>query len=287
MYDLGDTVTVAADCRNATGVLANATTATLTLTKPDGTADSPAPANPPTTAGKYTHAYATTQFGLYRYRWTFAGGVPAQAYADAFNVVDQTWPAFVGLAEVKDRLNIDPTDTAYDDELRGFILSASEVVEDIVGVVARRTFTETYSGCGERTVLLRRRPVLSITAVTENGVTVPPSQYSVDSAGVLTRRVGFAAGRWLWGVDNINVVYVAGRTAGPWSVIDATKELIRINWRPQQGGNYSPFDGGDSDDFGVSRAAEGGLQGEIRLGFFVPNTVMQRLQPHARGPHIA
>jgi hypothetical protein len=83
-------------------------------------------------------------------------------------------------------------------------------------------------------------------------------------------------------VDNIVVTYVPGRTGAAWSVVDATKELIRINWRPQSGGNYSVFDQGRGDDFG-----QGQEPGQIRLGFFVPNTVMQRLQPSARGPHIA
>lgn len=187
---------------------------------------------------------------------------------------------FVTLAEVKDHLNIPSTTTTYDTELQRFIDSACEVVEGIVGAVSDRTVAETHSG-GGTTLPLAVSPVKSITLVTQNGQTIPATGYSLND-DLLTRAVGFHASYWLPGVNNITVTYVAGRATVPASVLDGTKELIRINWRPQQGGNYSPFDQGRSDDFGT---AGGG--GEIRLGFFIPNTVMQRLQPSALGPLVA
>lgn len=275
MLDLGDIYPATVEVRNSAGVLVNAATMTFTFTLPDATTTSPAPSNPST--GRYEHDLLTTQLGLHRFRAVATG--PNAAWADVFTVHSLEAFALVGLAEVKDHLNIPAADTSADEELRGFILSACDVVEDVVGVVARRSFTQTLSGRGERSLLLSRRPVISVTSVTVDGVALASTDYSVTPHGVLTR----TAGRWPSGVDNIVVVYVAGRSVVPAGVLDGTKELIRINWRPQQGGNYSPFNQGRGDDFG--QQARGA--GEIRLGFFVPNTVMQRWQPSARGPHVA
>jgi Phage QLRG family, putative DNA packaging. len=185
------------------------------------------------------------------------------------------------LSDVKAHLNISADDTTDDEELRGLILSACAVVEDIVGVVAARTFTETASG-GDRYVALERSPVISVTSVTVDGQVVDPGAYTVSPSGLLAYR----SGAWPDGFRNVEVVYIAGRDVPPANVVDATKELIRINWRPQQGGNYSAFDGGGSDDFGVPASVEASLQGQLRLGFFVPNTVVQRLQPDRRGPVV-
>ncbi len=273
MIDLGDTVTLAAECRDAAGALANATTVALTVTLPDGTTATPPPTNPPGTTGRYTHPYVTTQSGRHTARWVLTGGVPTQAWTDVFDVAPANPIALVGLERIKNRLKIPLATTVHDEDLRALIASVTDVIEDIVGVVVRRSFTETYSGQGGSAILLRRRPVVSVTSVTVNGTLV--NDYSVNPAGVLTR-----AGRWPAGADNITATYVAGRVAPSASVLDGAEDLIRINWRPQVGGNHSVFDGGRSDD-----SAAG--QGEIRLGFFVPNTVMQRLQPSARGPHIA
>lgn len=274
MYDLGDTVPLAAPCRNSAGQAANADTVTLTVTKPDGTTDTPAPTNPPSTTGQYTHAYATAQAGRHTVRWTFAGTVPAQAYSDVFHV----WPSapawIVGLAETKDALNIAQTNTAHDDELRRTIAGASAVVEDIVGVVAVRTVTETHSG-GERALLLRHRPVIAVVSVTEDGTAVDTSDYTVTEAGVLTRASSYVPGWWAGGVDNIVVVTTVGRRIVADNILAGTRDLIRANFRPQLGGDYSPFD--------TAPARE---PGQMRLGFFVPNTVMERLNPSALGPQV-
>ncbi|MFE7868844.1 head-tail connector protein [Micromonospora humida] len=183
---------------------------------------------------------------------------------------------FVTLAEVKDHLNIPAGTTVHDGELQLFIDSASEVVEGIVGAVSDRVVVETHSG-GRPVIVLDVPPIKSVTSVTENGRPLPASGYSLNG-DLLTRSVSYYASAWLPGTNNITVTYVAGRDTVPASVLDGTKELIRLNWRPQTGGSGSVFN--QSPD-----SAGGG--GEVRLGFFVPNTVMQRLQPHALGPLVA
>lgn len=283
MIDLGDTYELAAECRNAAGGLADATIVSLTVTKPDGTVDVLAPANPPVVAGSYTYPYVTTQPGRHTVVWSFTGGVPAQASSDVFDVASASPVALVSLAAAKKHLGIPLTVTVHDEKLRGLIASITDVIEGITGTVVRRTFVETYSGRGEPALVLLHRPVVSVTSVTEDGVTVPPADYSAASSGLLTRVSGYrASGQWADGIDNIVVTYEAGRALVPASVLDGSLDLIRINWRPQAGGNSSVFDQGRSDDYG--QRAE---PGEMRLGFFVPNTVMQRLKPSERPPLVA
>jgi len=279
VYDIGDVYPATVTIRDASGNPTEATTIEFSFTLPDGSNVSVTPSG---SGGVYSYDFPIAERGLYRF--AAVATEPAASYADAFNVVDATWPAFVGLAEVKRHLNIPDTTTTHDEELRGFILSCSEVVESIVGTVARREVTEMYSGLRRVSIPLRRSPVVSVTSVRETGVTLTEgTDYVVSDAGVLSRLSGGTYPRsWRSGIANIEVTYVAGRESVPWSIIDATKELIRINWRPQAGGNYSVFSGGRPDDFGQLN-----FGGDIRLGFFIPNTVMQRLQPSQVGPYLA
>lgn len=277
MYDLGAVVPLGIDVRDGSGNLADAETVALTITLPSGTSATPTVANPPTSTGRYAVDYVTTAPGRHVVRWTTEN--PATAYMDVFHVAAD-WVAIVGLAETKRHLNIPADDTTMDEELRGFIASASLVVEDIVGVVARRVFTETDSG-GSRHIVLAHSPVLDIVEVTADGTVVDPGDYTSSPSGLLARR----SGTWPGGLRNISITYMAGRTVVEANIIDATKELIRINWRPQVGGNYSAFDGGRGDDFS-NAAVEASMQGNLRLGFFVPNTVVQRLSPNQRGPVV-
>ena len=173
----------------------------------------------------------------------------------------------VTVAEVKTHLNIPSSDTSSDAELAGFISAATPVIEHVTGPVVARAVVEKYDG-GYEALVLRQPPVISITSVTEDGTAVAASDYTLSDAGVLYRKSGV----WLCGRSTVQVTYQAGRSTVPASIALAAKELIRINWRPQQGGNYSPVDGGSSD-VGA---------GEPRLGFFVPNRVAEMLVPHAQ-----
>ncbi|SCL31967.1 hypothetical protein GA0070616_4366 [Micromonospora nigra] len=278
MVDVGGTVRLRHLVRDAAGDPADPATATLRIQLPDGTVVTPGVTLPSDDSGLLEHDFVTTAPGRHVVSWTTTD--PATAYADVVNVVDSEWTAIVGLADAKRHLNIPATDTTDDEELRGFILSASAVVEDVVGIVARRTVTETASG-GGRHIILERPPVLEVAEVLVDGQAVDAGDYTWSPSGLLARRSGV----WPCGLRNVEVMYVAGKSVVPHNIVDATLELIRINWRPQAGGNYSAFDGGGGDDFG-NGGLEASLQGNLRLGFFVPNTVIQRLQPDQRGPVV-
>ena len=280
MFDIGDVYPATVTIRDANGTPTNAATVAFTFTLPDGTTAQETPTAAST--GVYTFDFAITVRGVHRFRAVSTG--PAAAYADVFTAVDSTWPAFVGLDAVKTHLNIPATTTTHDEELRAFILSASAVVESIVGSVGRRTVNEKHSGLRQNAILLRRAPVIAITSVTENGITLTPDvDYTISDAGLLSRTAGrWYPRRWRAGANNIDVTYTAGRVDVSPNILDATMELIRINWRPQTGGNYSVFSGGRQDDMGQLSF------NELRpMGFFIPNTVMQRLAPNQIGPFLA
>lgn len=271
MHDLGDTVKLTAKSVDAAGNPANATTVATTVTLPDGTTASPSGSYGAT--GTYTASYVPTQAGRHSWRMTFTGVVPDQAYGDVFNVWPLAGLGIVGLAETKEHLNISLIDATYDEELRRAIAGASAVVEGIVGAVARRTVTEVFSGSGADKAYLGLVPVISITTVVEDGATLPAESYSLHgSIGVLTRlqRRG-----WPIGTNNISVTYVPGRTIVPDNILEGTKDLIRANFRPQLGGNRTPYDT-------VSEPRS--EPGQLLRGYFVPNSVMERLRPSQQGP---
>lgn len=274
MLDVGDTIRLRYAVRDADDKPATPGAATLTIRLPDGSMVTPTI----TPAAELVHDCVVADYGRHVVLWKTTG--PDRAYADVFNAAPADWPAVVGLTETKKHLNIPLDDVSDDDELRGFILSASMIVEDVVGVVARRAITERASG-GGRHIVLERPPVLEVVEVRVDGDLVDAGDYTVSPSGLLASR----RGSWPAGLRNVEITYLAGKQVVPPNIVDATLELIRINWRPQAGGNYSAFDGGRNDDFG-NAGLEASLQGNLRLGFFVPNAVTQRLQPDQRGPVV-
>ncbi|MGC4769205.1 hypothetical protein ACLQ25_09520 [Micromonospora sp. DT44] len=174
----------------------------------------------------------------------------------------------VSVAEVKQQLNIPDDDTSQDAELAVYVAAVTEVVEGIVGPVDPRAVTETHDG-GTEVLILRQPPVLSVTSVTEGGTAVTGYTAALDS-GVLYRTGGW----WASGRASVTVVYQAGRTSIPAAVKLAAKELVMVNFRPQLGGDYAPFD---------TDAPGEGVPGEVRLGFFVPNRVRELLKPYEQG----
>jgi hypothetical protein len=273
MYDIGDTFRATVTVRDAAGTPVNASTITLTYTLPDGTTSTPSITNPPAQTGIYINDFVITQAGRHTLAWTST--VPNTGYTDVFNAWALTSNAIVGLAETKEHLNITLTDTTWDEELRRTIRGASAVVEGIVGACARRTVTEVLSGRGGTRIYLNLAPVLSITSIVEDGVTLATSgAYTLKGdRGVITRANG--VGWSTTEANNITVTYVPGRVVIPDNILEGTKDLIRANFRPQLGGNRMPFD---------TNPGAANTGGEMRLGFFVPNSVMERLVKDQQGP---
>lgn len=139
--------------------------------------------------------------------------------------------AAVSLAEAKAHLNI--TASTYDTELTAFIDRAeSALAGRLGGPISTASGTETYDG-GGTVVQLRRVPVVSVAAVTQDAVAI--TDYALDpSAGLLYRDEDGAS--WEYGVRNISVTYTAGYSTVPDALKQALLELVRHLWKTQRGG---------------------------------------------------
>lgn len=192
-----------------------------------------------------------------------------------------TWPPSV--AEVK--LQLGKTDTTDDPELAGFIDGVVAVIEYLTGPIVSTVFTEWHDG-GRDTICPLRLPVVSVTSVTEYlgtmtyalTVVADPSvatlySVTVDSVtGTITRRVVGGTSCFAPGRRNIQVVYNAGFATVPPNVRWAALELVRKNWTSTQNGRGR---GSGQDD------------GQMLMGYFVPNNVREALMPNERLPGMA
>ena len=242
-YNLGDLVGLAVTVKDSSGTAANATAVTCTITLPDGTTATPSVAN--ATTGSYTVDYSPTLVGRYLVRW-IATGTNASAYTDSFEVNDPAETFIVSLADVKRHLNI--SSTTSDDELRQFILEATDIAEPLVNQKLRRkSFTEKCTAV-EGSVMLIHGPVTSITSLTENGVSLAEDvDYYVNyRAGIVHRGNPTIRQWWRAGNNNITVTYVAGKTDPSPVEQLLIKEIVRHLWRTQRGASPMAMGGDDN-----------------------------------------
>jgi hypothetical protein len=192
------------------------------------------------------------------------------------------------LAETRTHLNFPAADTSHDTELQGFIDDASPVIEDVVGPV-----DEWYDG-GAPWIILRRRPVVSVTTVTEyrgplgyvlTQVATPDLgttySYSFEPTGRLIRRsAGGGSAPFPSGAGAVHVVYVAGRASVPPNVRLAALELVRHLYQMTQQGGRPAFGTGGG----------GGMEemiGATPSGFAIPTRVLELLGTNRRYPSLA
>jgi hypothetical protein len=262
-YALGQPVPLRALVRNATGDLANATTVVLTITLPDGTTATPTVTNPPTVTGTYAYDYTPTAPGLFGVQWAFTGTNAAAPPVDSFYVETAALP-LVSLAEARDQLRI--TSTADDAVLQRFLQVASGLCDEHTRVWRRQTLSVVKDG-GGRFVRLRR-PAISVTSVTESGIAVAASGYTLDGdRGWLYRGDPTSCERWAWGTANVAVTYVAGQADGiiPAPIRDGVMKLTQHLWDSRRGGS------------GLPRQA--GVDFTYPTGFAVPNAVLELWRP--------
>lgn len=191
--------------------------------------------------------------------------------------------SFITLQDVKDQLNI--TTNTYDVELGGYLAAACDIVEEWAGVVEQRTIVGEFvdmlgysqatfidplgrSSLGTRVMVLRHRPVISITSITSSpsGAVFDPSWFNVDAATGIVRRID---GSTFFG--QMTVTYVAGyATPPPWAVL-AAKIIVQHLWRTQRGSRK-----GMGDDPGLVAG----------VGFLVPNQAAALLESHRLTPSV-
>jgi uncharacterized phiE125 gp8 family phage protein len=266
VIDLGAVYQVAVDVADASGTPVNPATATLTITLPDGSTVSPSvPA--PTATGQVRVDYATSLAG--RHVWRLVTSGPTTAYADVFDVRAAAPTGIVSLADARAQLNFGASETADDDELRGFIGAATGAVERALGrVVVRRPFTDRFDISGAVTeLLLRHVPLLSLTSVVsaDGATTWSTANLRGDSE---TGLVTVAAGGAFTG--SLDVTYLAGLQVVPEDYRLAGLIIIQHLWETQRGAMSVQL-GGDNETYMPGR------------GFAIPRRALELLDPPLPG----
>lgn len=249
IYDVGDRVNVDTVVVNATtGAAVNATMA-ITVTRPDNTAATPPTINNPST-GAYNADIDTTLPGNWRVKWAATGTVVG---TDEYQFYVQ--PAgfrLVSVTDAKNHINKSSTYSGDDNELRGFIDAAGEVVDYLCGPTVNRTVVEYHDG-GDEQIFPDAWPVVDVTEVVETWPGGPAYtlnrlaslvgsgtgyDYTFDpSTGAITRRVNSWTRPFAPGLGNVKVTLTAGRVQ-PWParIRLASLDLIAHLWRTSQSG---------------------------------------------------
>lgn len=269
--DLGDTLRFKADLTDGSGALVNALGVNLTVTLPDGTTASPSVTNPPAVTGKYFADYVTTlasPSGRYVGQWlfTFVGGATT-SYVETFDV----GASLVTVDEAVAHLRATGVITSDDDleMVQWLTLVATDAVErDLGRAIARRTVVETHNGGGS-SILLRKGPVLSITSLTEGGVSVSPVAGYVletlaDGGGVLHRGSQQVPQPFWYGRQNVTVTYVVGYTDPPRIVRKVALNAVQGMWQASQQASHPMLE--DFNDGGVG-VATGALTPLERMAY--------------------
>lgn len=265
--DLGDVVPLSVAITNAAGVAADATTVTLTVTRPDGTVLTQVLTSDP--VGTYGYDFPTTMAGWHA--WSIvATGTNACAYSDMFDVQARDARLLVSVPEARAVLDLTNGQTADDEEIRTTLAAVTEVVEKAVGAVIPREYTETHRYAGD-TILLYHYPVVSIASVlTYPGpVTVSQAADPTATGWVLSPESGLLA-RNGGQFGTTTVTYTAGRPVIPPNIREGALVIFAHMWRNTRQGNGRPGLGGT------------GSLTATPSGYLIPNLAMQLLAPHAQ-----
>lgn len=266
MYDLGEQVPISVTVRDASNVLVNPTSATLVITRPDGTiVPGTTVTLPPATTGKPLYIHTTDMVG--RHTWRMTTTVPGGAQTGVFYARTGTPGWIISLDEARAQLNT--TGVTGDAELEEYLQVATDIVENIIGPVANVTMAEEIHD-GGAVILLNRTPVVSVTSIeniADAAIVYGASDFLLNKqSGVIWRNgaSGFAG--------PVKITYTCGRAnQTPEAAITAAKVIIQHLYRSQQmrpSGPPSP----------LSDAAAT----VPMLGFAVPNAAVQMLMPHSR-----
>lgn len=266
-FPLGSSVPLVTTIADPDGAPTNPATITLTVTRPDGTVDTPTPVN--TQTGTYAVDYVPAAAGLYTVRWVTTD--PALALVDVIDVRPAAPGMIVSLADAKKKCKIPPESTEHDDTLRGYIETVTTAVEDhLHEVIVPRVVTEDIWVDWSDEVALEKTPVISLTSVAmvDGTYSWSLSDLHVDTAtGVvsLVQRTRMFNGLMRFATR-------AGRLVIPSNYADGAKIIIEHLWhteRPQVR-NGAPFAGGGYED--TANTTYVGA-----FGFAIPNRALEIL----------
>lgn len=234
-------------------------TVSLAVTKPDGTALSPAPTV--TRQGNEAVAtYVPTMAGRYFLAWSCTSGASG-AYTDIVDV----WPAdprfLISVDDARNALGwpVGTVTSGWVDDLRLYIAAATPVIEDIVGTIPKTNFTQQIQK-GWSFAALYERPVNSIISITYPDLSTITSYRLNAGSGMLELDTPVT--------DTVTVTYSAGLTVVPQNVRLATRELVRHWWQQSMQASR-----------GQASAEEVAL---TNMGYAVPRRVMEMCGPNKK-----
>ncbi len=190
----------------------------------------------------------------------------------------------LSLADAKLAINMDAATATHNTVLARHITAVSRLIDDACGPVVIRTVTAEVHAGGACSVLLRRRPVTSVSLVREvtspgnvetlsaaafgsatDGYYLPPWERDPTlKSGVVKRQSYGSPIPWTRGEHTVEVTYVAGRYATTAAVdarfADAAGAVLRRLWKRESGAwAQAPgiFESADSQaDIGFFRVAK-------------------------------
>jgi len=230
----------------------NATAVVYTVTLPDGSTATPAVTA--VGSGVYTATGPTSQAGRYLETWT-ATGTNADVVTNTYDVRASTSTWILSLEDARASLNM--TKTTNDRELMDYIDSVTTLIENRIGPVIPRSFTETVYGADA--LWLSNLPVTAITSITgvlSGAWVISAANMTFDPiTGViqLINRMGFN--------DEYTVVYTSGRGLTP-AIMQAARITLQHLWLNQRGSG-------------------GGREADAYTGTFsLPNAAREYLDPY-------
>lgn len=230
-------------------------TVTLSITKPDGTLNTPTVTS---VAGKFSAIFAASLAG--RYLLTWLDDTDDVKYTDIVEV----WPAdprfLVSTNEALAQLKWNnATVAASTDQLRLYVAAATPIIEDITGAILQRT-VEQYADGGRTGVALWERPDEIISVEVDDTLV---TDYVLNKNAAIVYR-GRHGERFRDGTQIVKVTYSTGFDQIPPNVKLATLELIRHLWQiGQQISQGAPVEYGSRP------------MGTTPSGFAVPNRVLE------------
>lgn len=254
MYTLGATVTLR--------LPTTADSAVLTVERPDG---QPLVVGAPTRDGDaLVAAFTPAVPGRYTWRAVDSAG---RGWQDVFHVRPARSLALCSLDGAKQHLNMDLRRHVDDDELRGHIEAATEVIErHRAEVVAARTFTAATSG-GQT---LPHHPVARVVSATRAGHDGP---VDVSAWGPDARTGRLTLPRWAGA--GLTVTYIAGYEVVPEPFVRAAEIIAAHLWETQRMSSIG----------GASTMGEDQYLTPSGMGYAIPNRAVQLLG--GRPPVIA
>jgi hypothetical protein len=269
--------------RKLDGTLANDSTLTLAVQKPDGTQQSySSPVNDST--GDYHQdvpASDLSQNGHYQFAWT-ATSTAAGVAVGSFDVYDPFEVRVLSLQDAKDMLGIPQSTTAHDAQVDGWVASIESGLERFTGGPAvTRTFSERCELTGDyRALLVRTRPLVSVTSIVSvaSGSAIDISAgLDIDAnSGVVRTKLGWPfIGPYFTFRPAMTVNGTAGwGTAVPAAFTDFARIIVQHLWSNTRGPVSMPMGGT-------------GVVTPPWLGFAIPNAALELLNGSQDGMPFA